>query len=306
MKDPWWNNHVPPALSLVPKNSPSKGTIPEAMAPTVVDSSSVMLKDEGCTGAPTSWPVLTWWRSCWVVVVGSISRKKTTYVLCSRFCGGRIFWGDSRIDHRKCAETLRNQVLSCHGRHLLWSDSSFSMLPSQSFGDRPFDMQERQQVLVHADQYSTPNWLLNFLVIYSSKTTGIPNTISPLHPWRSWRKRRSRNTRYLPKSKKKHGFKPQIVEKQGKKQFNSALKCRIAPKFGLCLGQSEIKLAQLKRVFSGFKDLESHFPSIFPTIFQAERQQKRHLLKQNWWHPIWGSSSTHSDHGRCPWYRSRP
>lgn len=142
------------------------------------------------------------------------------------------------------------------------------MLPSQSFGDRPFDMQERQQVLVHADQYSTPNWLLNFLVIYSSKTTGIPNTISPLHPWRSWRKRRSRNTRYLPKLKKKHGFNPKLWKNtENKKQFNSALKCRIAPKFGLCLGQSEITLAQLKRVFSSFKGgvtFSINFPHHFP------------------------------------------
>ena len=168
------------------------------------------------------------------------------------------------------------------------------MLPSQSFGDRPFDMQERQQVLVHADQYSTPNWLLKIPCDHLFTLEGLGEN-------------EDRGTPGTCQNQKKTWLQtPNCGKTRKKKQFNSALKCRIAPKFGLCLGQSEIKLAQLKRVFSGFKGLESHFPSIFPTIFQAERQQKRHLLKQNWWHPIWGSSSTHSDHGRCPWYRSRP
>lgn len=76
------------------------------------------------------------------------------------------------------------------------------MLPSRSFGDRPFDMQERQQVLVHADQYSTPNWLLKIPCDHLFTLEGLGENEDRGTPGT------------CQNQKKKHGFKPQIVEKQ--------------------------------------------------------------------------------------------
>jgi len=67
---------------------------------------------------------------------------------------------------------------------------------------------------------------------------------------------------------------------KARKKKHSALKCRIAPKFGL-LGQSEITLAQLPPKTREYFPVSNAWSPISPGFSRLRGKKKRHLLKQN-------------------------